>query len=143
MSRLIVIVMVKPLSFKGEKKSRKRKAPSGDHELVHSSSQTLELSNRAAATEGDDSWVSAETSSDIIGPIIFVLPSAKPTCIACDANGKVFISELENLFEEDPTTAEPHDVRQVWVASRIAGTLKISFKGYHGRFVVPNVSWSC
>ena len=134
---LLSLAMVKPLSFKGEKKSKKRKAPIGDGE-ADSSSKALTVLDPAVTAEGDDSWVTAEVSSDIIGPIIFVLPSAKPTCIACDANGKVFTSELENISEDDPATAEPHDVRQVWVASRVAGMDCISFKGHHGRCVVRN-----
>jgi protein FRG1 len=126
--------MVKPLSFKGDKKSRKRKAPSGDdNDAADSSSKALTVSNIAATGEDDNSWVTAEAPSDIIGPVILILPSAKPTCISCDANGKVFTSELENIFESDPATAEPHEVRQVWVASRVAGTDSISFKGHHGR----------
>ena len=125
--------MIKPLSFKGDKKSKKRKAASQDEEATGTSSKALIKSNFAAGTEDDDSWVTAEVPTDITGPVVFVLPSAKPTCIACDANGKVFTSELENIFEGDPATAEPHDVRQVWVASRVAGTNSVSFKGHHGR----------
>ena len=125
--------MVKPLSFKGDKKSRKRRAPSGDYDsCADSSSRALLVSNNATTTE-DDSWVGAEAPTDIAGPVMFVLPSTKPTCIACDANGKVFTSELENIVEGDPATAEPHDVRQVWIASRVAGTDSVSFKGHHGR----------
>lgn len=78
--------------------------------------------------------VTAEAPTDVTGPIIFALPSVGPTCIACDANGKVFASELENLVEGDLDTAEPHDVRQVWIASRVAGTEEIGFKGHHGRY---------
>lgn len=43
------------------------------------------------------------------------------------------MSELENLIEGDPATAEPHDVRQVWVATKVAGSEGVSFKGHHGR----------
>ncbi len=126
--------MVKPLSFKGDKKTRKRKAPSGDDDdAANSSSEALTVSNVTTTTEEDNSWVTAEAPSDITGPVILVLPSAKPACIACDANGKVFTSELENIFDDDPATAEPHEVRQVWVVSRVAGTDSISFKGHHGR----------
>lgn len=126
--------MVRPLVFKGDKKSKKRKAPSKDDGLAKdSSSQAVTVPNASAATEEDDNWVTAELSVDIIGPVILVLPSAQPNCVACDVNGKVFASELENIVEGDLATAEPHDVRQVWVASRVAGTESISFKGHHGR----------
>jgi protein FRG1 len=82
----------------------------------------------------DDSWVTAEATGDVVGPIIFVLPSEPPTCIACDTNGKVFASALENIINDDPATAEPHDVRQVWVANRVVGTETFSFKGHHGKY---------
>lgn len=83
----------------------------------------------------DQSWVSADTPSDIAGPVVLVLPSDKPTCVASDANGVVFASVLENLIEGDAGTAEPHDVRQVWVATKVAGTEGFSFKGHHGKYV--------
>lgn len=124
--------MVKPLSFKGEKKSRKRKA--ADPESIKAEPCSDLIAPNATEAAEDDSWVTAEAPTDIIGPIIFALPSQPPTCVACDANGKVFASELENIVEGDPRTAEPHEIRQVWVASRVAGTQSISFKGHHGRY---------
>ncbi|MCJ1465541.1 hypothetical protein MMC07_004159 [Pseudocyphellaria aurata] len=127
--------MVKPLQFKGEKKPRKRKAPDADADGIKSSndaSNSLAVPKLSELNREDDSWVTAEAPADIIGPIIFALPSAQPSCIACDANGKVFASEIENIVDADLATAEPHDVRQVWVACRIAGTENISFKGHHG-----------
>ena len=41
------------------------------------------------------------------------------------------------MIEGDPATAEPHDVRQVWIATRIAGTGEgqVSFKGAHGKYL--------
>ena len=124
--------MVKPLSFKGDKKSKKRKHRDADDKQELSTA--LATTSQAAVTsEEDDSWVTAEAPSDVTGPIIFALPTSPPSCIACDANGKVFTSELENIVEGDPATAEPHDVRQVWVANRVAGTEYVSFKGHHGR----------
>ena len=128
--------MVKPLSFKGDNKSRKRKAPTGDDSAAaaaESSSKSLVVSNPAMTTEEDHTWVTAEAPTDVVGPVILVVPSAKSTCIACDANGKIFASEVENIYEGDPATAEPHDVRQVWVASRVAGADSVGFKGHHGR----------
>lgn len=129
--------MVKPLAFKGNKRSKKRKAPHPDDSLnQEADSKALTVQSTVAEGEGDDSWVSAEAASDITGPVIFALPSAAPTCVACDANGKIFASEIENIVEKDLATAEPHDVRQVWIANRVAGTEEISFKGHHGRYVV-------
>ena len=118
--------MVKPLAFKGDKKPRKRKAPHIDQ-----SSPFTVQDPRAHTTEEDDSWVTAELATDPSGPVIFVLPSTQRGCLACDANGKVFVSDLVNMVDDDPRTAEPHDVRQVWIANRVTGTEKISFKGHH------------
>ena len=127
--------MVKPLAFKGERKPKKRKSTHLDSSFApeDSDSKALTIQNTIAEAEEDDSWVTAEAATDVTGPIIFALPSTRPTCIACDANGKVFTSELENIIESDLATAEPHDVRQVWIANRVAGTDEISFKGHHGR----------
>ncbi len=123
--------MVKPLAFKGEKtRVKKRKAaPTAEESL-----EEKKVRESASDAHEDDSWVIADSSGDISGPVVIVLPSTQPTCIACDAAGKVFTSQLENLVEGDPATAEPHDIRQVWIASRIAGTDCFCFKGHHQRY---------
>lgn len=124
--------MVKPLAFKGDKKVRKRKAPDSDTDQL-ARSNAPNSQDTANENHEDDSWVTAEATTDIAGPVIIVIPSTTPTCIACDANGSIFASKLENVVEGDLATAEPHDVRQVWIASRVAGTMEIGFKGHHGR----------
>lgn len=125
-------VMVKALAFKGDKKPRKRKANVID-EGEAKALTAGDVSAHHNGAEDSDSWVSADIATDIAGPVVIVLPSIEPTCIACDANGAVFASSLENVIEGDPATAEPHDVRQVWVANKIAGTENLSFKGHNGR----------
>ncbi|CAF9935698.1 MAG: hypothetical protein HETSPECPRED_009866 [Heterodermia speciosa] len=129
--------MVKPLTFKGDKKySKKRKAPTTEAESFPPKlEKAVILAEEADRLNEDDSWVTAEVPTDIVGPIVFALPSIPPTCIACDANGKIFTSELENMVDGNAATAEPHDVRQVWVASRVSGTDNISFKGHHQRYL--------
>lgn len=132
-------IMVKALVFKGDKKTKKRRRIADDSE-----NQIAELGcngtivTTSAAGEEDDSWVTAEAVSDIAGPVIFCLPTSPPTCLASDANGKIFASDLENLTDADPATAEPHEVRQVWVANRVAGSERFSFKGHHGRYLGCN-----
>ncbi|CAG8949115.1 hypothetical protein HYFRA_00002244 [Hymenoscyphus fraxineus] len=134
--------MVKALTFKGDKKTKKRKRVDvadkfGDEGTSSSKGKEVAIKNDEG-NEGpvdDDSWVTAEASGDVVGPIIFVLPSDTPSCIACDTNGKVFASALENIIENDPATAEPHDVRQVWVANKVVGTENYTFKGHHGRYL--------
>ncbi|KAJ5498016.1 Actin cross-linking [Penicillium expansum] len=110
--------MVKPLTFKGDK-PKKRKTRTTDNEAPTAKSRKTEP--EPEDNPEDQSWVSADSPSDIAGPVVIVLPSDDPTCVASDANGQVFASKLENLVDGDPSTAEPHDVRQVWVASRVAG----------------------
>lgn len=128
--------MVKPLTFKGDKKPKKRKRTTtgtdNDDGGIPNEETTLTKASQEQVDD-DDSWVTAEATTDVVGPIIFALPSDEPTCLACDANGKVFASQLENILEGNLATAEPHDVRQVWVANRIAGVEGFSFKGHHGR----------
>lgn len=136
--------MVKPLTFKGDKKSKKRKRRDDEDGKqttdIATGTSTSKPDNPqggrdagADSNEPDLTWVSADLPTDIGGPVIFVLPTSPPTCLASDANGKVFASELENMVEGNPGTAEPHDVRQVWVTTRVAGSENLGFKGHHGR----------
>ncbi|KAI9656497.1 MAG: hypothetical protein M1821_004704 [Bathelium mastoideum] len=131
--------MVKPLAFKGDKKSKKRKRVETDTAGTDPPSSrdlaTTTTTPAAPAAEDDDSWVTADIVTDVSGPIIVVLPTEPPTCIACDPNGKVFVSAIENMIEGDPSSAEPHDVRQVWIANRIAGMESFSLKGHHGKYL--------
>ncbi|KAH7079930.1 FRG1-like family-domain-containing protein [Paraphoma chrysanthemicola] len=125
--------MPKALHFKGDKKVKKKKRTTEPYDADNAPSKAV--TTPAEGTEDDDSWVSAEVPSDISGPIVIVLPTDTPSCLACDANGKVFSSALENIVDGDLATAEPHDVRQVFVANRVAGTEGLSLKGHHGRYL--------
>ncbi|KAK0624637.1 FRG1-like protein [Bombardia bombarda] len=66
---------------------------------------------------------------------MFVLPTDPPTSLACDAIGNVFTLPIENIVDGNPASAEPHDVRQVWVANKIVGTEHCRFKGHHGKYL--------
>ncbi|MBE3045098.1 hypothetical protein IMZ48_21600 [Candidatus Bathyarchaeota archaeon] len=120
--------MVKPLLFKGEKKPKKRKRA----DAQPSAPPPVENPEDA---ENDDSWVSADLPSDVSGPVMVVLPTSPPSALACDAIGKVFAVDIENIVEGNVASAEPHDVRQVWVANKIVGTEHFRFKGHHGRYL--------
>ncbi|KAF3913828.1 hypothetical protein ABW21_db0201773 [Orbilia brochopaga] len=85
--------------------------------------------------EADDGWVNSDSLDDIRGPVIFAFASSPPTCLACDATGKVFASVLRDVDGEDLATAEPHDVRQVWTPTRIPSSTKFALKGHHGRYL--------
>lgn len=151
--------MVKPLSFKGDKKpSKKRRrearddaddeSPAGVGAADDDASKPSKKAARAADkkrvdeedTENDDGWVSADVASDVSGPVVFVLPTEPVTALACDAIGKVFTIPVENIVDENPATAEPHDVRMVWVANKIIGTENWRFKGHHGKYVYVHES---
>jgi protein FRG1 len=134
--RSATLDMPKALHFKGDKKVKKKKRPAEPYDANDAPSKALVASAPAEGTEDDDTWVTADAPSDISGPIVIVLPTNTPTSLACDANGKVFASALENIVDGDANTAEPHDVRQVFVANRVAGTESLSLKGHHGRCVV-------
>lgn len=130
--------MVKPLSFKGDKKPKKRKraAPDTADDAEPSEQKIVKTTtNDDEAATKDDSWVSAEAMGDVVGPIMIVLPTDEPSALACDQNGAVFAVPIENIVDGNPTTAEPHDVRMVWVANRITGEESFRFKGHHGRYL--------
>lgn len=123
--------MVKPLLFKGEKRPKKRK----HHEVSQDKSTDVDASNNGA--DENDSWTMPADASELTGPTVLVLPTVPLTCLASDLNGNIFASQLENLVEGNPKTAEPHSVQQVWVASRIVGMAEneVNLKGSHGAYL--------
>ncbi|KAF2770193.1 actin-crosslinking protein [Teratosphaeria nubilosa] len=129
--------MVKPLSFKGEK-PKKRKRTQKDHDEADdapAAKQQLATTDGAEANE-DENWVSADALTDITGPILIVLPSTPPSSLSVDQLGRVFAQPIENMVEGSPESAEPHDVRQVWIATRVVGSdTEFVFKGHHGRYL--------
>lgn len=134
--------MVKALSFKGDKKppkKRKRAEKEEEGDIAPSSKQlipTTTTTTQQAEPEDDENWVSADSVKDIAGPIILVLPSDPVACIAVDQLGRVFTSKIENMVENEPHSAEPHHVRQVWISQKIVGTENtFTFKGHHGNYL--------
>ncbi|OTB19447.1 hypothetical protein K445DRAFT_373174 [Daldinia sp. EC12] len=124
--------MVKPLSFKGDKKPKKRKRTEAEPSAGDAGPSNSTTTATAEDAENDDSWVSADAVGDVQGPVMIVLPTEPPTCLACDANGKIFTDPIVNIIDANPASAEPHDVRQVWVANKIYGTENFRFKGRYG-----------
>ncbi|KAI5359680.1 Putative actin-crosslinking, protein FRG1 [Septoria linicola] len=131
--------MVKALSFKGDKKppkKRKREAQEDDGDDAVSLSNKQQLVSVAAEAEDDENWVSADSVDDIAGPVILVLSCEPVACVAVDQLGRVFTSKIENMVENEPHSAEPHDVRQVWVSQKIVGSENsFTFKGHHGKYL--------
>lgn len=129
--------MVKALTFKGDKKPKKRKRAPTDGADADEAPASKQLVPASEEVEDDDNWVSAEALTDITGPVMIVLPTKEPvTCLATDGMGKVFASPVENMVEDAPSTAEPHLVSQVWVATRVVGSERdFTLKGHHGRYL--------
>src|SRR4051794_17563768 len=103
---------IKPLSFKGDKKTHKKRKR--DSEGLPTNSETTSLAVTATslsttaqdgeAAAEDDSWVSCDLPSDLTGPTLLVLPTTPPTALASDPHGNIFASLLENVVEGDPAT---------------------------------------
>ena len=129
--------MVKALTFKGDKKPSKKRKRTQNEDGDNDDPTSKHLIPAAdAEPEDDDNWVSADALTDISGPVMLVLPMEPVSCLATDAMGKVFASPVENMFQDEPSTAEPHLVSQVWIATRVVGSEKdFTFKGHHGRYL--------
>ncbi|KAI0421922.1 actin-crosslinking protein [Xylaria grammica] len=127
--------MVKPLTFKGDKKPKKRKRTEAESIPEGAGPSELAVEPPPGDEGDDDSWVSADALGDVVGPVMLILPTQPATCLACDANGKVFTDLIENIIDANPATAEPHNVRQVWVANKIYGTENFRFKGRYGKYL--------
>ena len=65
--------MVKPLSFKGDKKVKKRKRndPADSQALATTPSSSTAAAARVDVDE-DDGWTNSDHTDDISGPVIFV-----------------------------------------------------------------------
>jgi protein FRG1 len=126
------VKMVKALVFKGDRKPKSKKRKRREDE--DSESKALAKATDNLVPE-DDSWVTADNPNDPAGPVMVVLPTEPPTALACDAAGTVFALPIENMIEDEATTAEPHDVRMVWVFTRVAGTETVTFKTHHGKYL--------
>src|SRR5208282_232840 len=108
--------MVTKLKFKGEK-HKKRKRNETDAEKEGTSSQSRE--------DEEEGWVNAESLDDIsTGPLFITFASSPPIAVASDPLGKVYAYVLKS----DDENVEPDDVRQVWIATRLAESSKISLK---------------
>jgi len=120
--------MVTKLKFKGEKhKKRKRneEGAEGDGATLHDQNND------------DEGWMDAESLEDIsTGPLFITFTSSPPIAVASDPLGKVYASVLKASGDSgDVGNAEPDDVRQVWIATRLAESSKISLKTPTGRFL--------
>ncbi|CAE6425917.1 unnamed protein product [Rhizoctonia solani] len=118
----------KRLAFKGEKKSKKRKVREAD------------------AEQGDEdidpgTWVQPETPEQVLGPTFIVHDTGTPTCIAFDSTrNRISIQTLSSASSSSGETSKPlsivpTEVHQVWVATRVAGSLTINLRTPEGKFL--------
>jgi protein FRG1 len=127
--------MPKALTFKGDKpKPKKRKRTQEEKDDGPSAKQLVPSGDAPAEAEEDENWVSVDNVSDLAGPVMLVFSSEPVMSLACDQLGTVFASKVENMVEGVASSAEPHDVRQVFVATRVVGSESdVVFKGCNGR----------
>lgn len=123
----VTVNMVTKLKFKGDKhKKRKR-----DHNDPDDPGTSVNV-----AGDEEEGWIEAESLEDIgSGPLFITFASSPPVALASDPFGKVYASPL--MKEEDgyATNVEPDDVKQVWIATRLAESSKISLKTANGKFL--------
>jgi protein FRG1 len=134
----ITTAMPKALTFKGDKpKPKKRKRTQEEKDARDdgpSAKQLVSSGDAPAEAEEDENWVSVDNVSDLAGPVMLVFPSEPVMSLACDQLGTVFASKVENMVEGVASSAEPHDVRQVFVATRVVGSESdVVLKGCNGR----------
>jgi len=118
--------MVTKLKFKGEKHKKRKRTDDEDKQGT---------SNRADNV--DDGWVNASSLDDVsTGPLFITFASSPPIAVASDALGRVYAAHIKVSDEDyDLGNAEPDDVRQVWVATRLVDSAKISLKTPTGKFL--------
>jgi len=118
--------MVTKLKFKGEKHKRKR--PDTDAGAQGSSRD---------GGEDSDGWVNATSLDDIsTGPLFIAFSSSPPIALTRNASGAVSASVINAVGRDGAVdNAEPDDVSQVWIATRLAQSNKISIKTPHNKFL--------
>ena len=116
--------MVTKLKFKGEKqRKRKRTHDEGEPQL-------------SGEDAGDEGWTNAESLDDIsTGPLFITFASSPPVALASDPLGQIYASRISVEADGEIDKAEPDDVRQVWIATRVIGSNKISLKTATGKFL--------
>ncbi|CAE7221708.1 unnamed protein product [Rhizoctonia solani] len=118
----------KRLTFKGEKKSKKRKAREADEE-------------QGGEDIDPGTWVQPETPEQILGPTFIVHDSGTPTCVGFDSTrNRINIQTLSSASSSSGETSKPlsivpTEVHQVWVATRVAGSLTINLRTPEGKFL--------
>ncbi|KAG0202873.1 hypothetical protein BGX28_004749 [Mortierella sp. GBA30] len=127
-------VKKKKLSFKGDSTKTKKKKRKADDDAKEEDTH--------ANAEG---WVPVKSLSDLGGPIFLTFSSEPPSCLLVDEKtSKVTMGPLEapTDAEEDSSNtavnfeqAEPTAVRQVFVATMIPDSDRLTLKTFNGRYL--------
>lgn len=120
--------MVSKLKFKGERQKKRKR---------HDADADAQGSSRDGGV-GSEGWVNATSLDDIgSGPLFIVFSSSPPVALSHGGSGNVLASVIKSVRDggalED--NAEPDDVPQVWIATRLAHSDKISLKTPHNKFL--------
>ncbi|KAF9583555.1 hypothetical protein BGW38_009182 [Lunasporangiospora selenospora] len=112
------------LNFKGDStKSKKKKRKAED--------DAKETDNAKA-----DGWVPVNSLNDIGGPIFLTYSSDPPKCLTIDEKTKkVAMGALEPSEDERSSSFEPTKVQQVFVATVIPDSDRLTLKTFDGRYL--------
>ncbi|KAG8899899.1 hypothetical protein FRB99_006389 [Tulasnella sp. 403] len=146
------------LTFKGDKKSKKRKHRAEDDNGDETGRRRRKHAGDDAEDEDPQAWVMPQDPREVLGPTFIVHPSTPPTCIAYDsARGKI---KLEPLHPKDVSPSAPSspvlgkgkhreiddggrgvldfvptEVSHVWVVTRVAGSPTVNLRTADGKFL--------
>ncbi|KAG0021226.1 hypothetical protein BGZ82_011392 [Podila clonocystis] len=116
------------LSFKGESKTKKKK---------RKAENPVEEEDSNA---GADGWVHVKALSDLGGPIFLTFSSGPPTSLSIDDKSKVVMRPIESDSSSSSSApsldqAEPTVVQQVFVATVIPDSDRMTLKASNGRYL--------
>ncbi|KAF9412947.1 hypothetical protein BGZ94_000871 [Podila epigama] len=111
------------LSFKGETKSKKKKRKA----------ETLAEDDDNSNAEG---WVFVKSLSDLGGPLFLTFSSDPPSSLCVDEKSKVTMRPIEfDSTSPSIDQAEPTAVQQVFVATMIPDSDRLTLKASNGRYL--------
>ncbi|KAF9350550.1 hypothetical protein BGX26_011284 [Mortierella sp. AD094] len=121
------------LSFKGDSTKTKKKKRKAEDEAKDEDTNN-----------NTDGWVAVKSLNDLGGPVFLTFSSDPPTCLAIDDKSKVIMRPLEAPEDESGSSntavvsfdiAEPTTVNQVFVATVIPDSDRLTLKTYNGRYL--------
>ncbi|KAF9321502.1 hypothetical protein BG003_001624 [Podila horticola] len=116
------------LSFKGESKTKKKKR------------KAEKPADEEDSNANADGWVHVKALSDLGGPIFLTFSSDPPTSLSIDDKSKVIMRPIESDSLSSSSApsldqAEPTAVQQVFVATMIPDSDRMTLKASNGRYL--------